>query len=65
MLKDVDGTLIADAGQLAFEGRAKGGIEGTLDSALKLKSTSDGAADVKLNLARQEHARRSCGRRRD
>ena len=50
MLKDVDGTLVADAGQLAFEGRAKGGIEGTLESAVKLKSTSDGAADVELNL---------------
>ena len=50
VLKDVDGTLIVDSGQLAFEGRAKGGIEGTLDSALKLKSTS-GAADLKLNLA--------------
>ena len=50
MLKDVDGTLIADAGQLAFEGRAKGGIEGTLESAVKLKPTSGGAADVELNL---------------
>ena len=51
VLKDVDGTLIVDSGQLAFEGRAKGGIEGTLDSAVKLKSTSDGAADLKLDLA--------------
>ena len=50
MLKDVDGTLVADAGQLTFEGLAKGGIEGDLKSAVKLKSTSDGAADVELNL---------------
>ncbi len=28
-LKDVDGTLIVEAGQLAFTGRARGGIEGT------------------------------------
>ena len=51
MLKDVNGTLVVDAGQLAFEGNATGGIEGTLNSALKLKTTSDGAADVELNLA--------------
>ena len=51
LLKDVDGTLIVDSGQLAFEGRAKGGIEGTLDSSVKLKTTSDGGADLKLDLA--------------
>ena len=50
MLKDVDGTLVADAGQLAFEGHAKGSIEGDLKSTVKLKSTSDGAADVEFNL---------------
>ena len=51
MLKDVDGTLVVDAGQLAFEGNATGGLGGTLDSALKLKSTSAGTADVELDLA--------------
>jgi uncharacterized protein involved in outer membrane biogenesis len=49
LLKDVDGTLIVDAGQLEFEGRARGGFEGTLKGAVKLKSTSDGAADVEVN----------------
>jgi uncharacterized protein involved in outer membrane biogenesis len=50
MLKDVKGTMVVDAGELAFEGNATGGIEGTLNSALKIKPTSDGAADVELNL---------------
>ena len=51
LLKGVDGTLVANAGQLAFEGRAHGGIEGTIDSTATLKLTSDGAADVEINLA--------------
>ena len=51
MLKDVDGTLIVDGSQLAFEGRARGGIEGTLNGAVKLKSTGNAAADLKLNFA--------------
>ena len=50
MLKDVDGTLVVEAGQMTFEGRAKGGLGGTLDSMFKLKSTSDRAADMELNL---------------
>ena len=37
MLKDVDGTLTVDAGQMTFEGRAQGGNGGTLDSVFKLK----------------------------
>ena len=51
MLKDVNGTLVVDAGQLTFEGTATDGTEGKLNSALKLKTTSEGAADVDLNLA--------------
>ena len=49
-LKEVDGTLVVDAGQVTFEARAKGGLGGTLDGAFKLKSTSDRAADMELNL---------------
>ncbi len=49
-LKDVDGTLVVEAGQLAFEGRARGGYGGTIDSVLKLTSTSDQAADFDLKL---------------
>ena len=51
LLKGVDGTLVASSGQLAFEGRARGGIDGTLTSTARLRSTSDGAADVELDLS--------------
>ena len=40
MLKDVDGTLVVQAGQMTFKGRAKGGLGGTLDGMFKLKSTN-------------------------
>ena len=50
MLKDVDGTLTVDAGQLTFEGRARGGYGGTIDSVFKLKPTGERAADVDLKL---------------
>ena len=50
MLKDVDGALVVEAGQVTFEGRAKGGLGGTLDGKFKLKSTSDRAADMEINL---------------
>jgi uncharacterized protein involved in outer membrane biogenesis len=51
LLKGVDGTLVADAGQLAFKGRAHGGIEGTIDSTATLILKSDGAADVEVSLS--------------
>ena len=50
MLKDVDGTLTVDAGQMTFEGTARGGNGGTLDSVFKLKPAGDRAADVDLKL---------------
>ena len=50
MLKDVDGTLVVTAGQLTFEGRAKGGLGGTLDGMFTLKSGSGKAADMELDL---------------
>ena len=50
MLKDVDGTLTVDAGQMTFEGTARGGNGGTLDSVFKLKPAGDQAADVDLKL---------------
>ena len=49
-LKDVDGTMLLDAGQVSFEGRAKGGLGGTLDGVFKLTSTGDKAANMELNL---------------
>ena len=65
VLKDVDGTLVVDAGQLAFEGRAKGGIEGTLNSARQTEIDERRRRRRRAQSGRQEHARRSCGRRRD
>ena len=53
-LKDVDGRLVVEAGQVTFEGRAKGGLGGTLESIFKLKSTSDRAADMELDLIVKE-----------
>ena len=54
MLKDVDGTLTVGAGQLKFEGRARGGNGGTLDSVFILKPTNDRAANVELKLMVKE-----------
>ncbi len=51
MLKDLDGTLVVGAGQLAFEGRARGGNGGTIESVFNLKSTGDEAADFELKLS--------------
>ena len=50
MLKEVDGTLVVQAGQMTFKGRAKGGLGGTLDGMFTLKSKNGKAADMELDL---------------
>ena len=54
MLKDVDGTLVVEASQVAFVGRAKGGLGGTLDGTFKLTSTNDRAADMEIELTMKD-----------
>ena len=49
-LRDVQGTLQVDAGRLTLEARAKGGVEGTTDAAVRLTPTRDGAADLDVKL---------------
>ena len=48
LLKDVDGTLIMDAGQLALEWRARGAYEGSLAGTVKLVPAGDGSADLSV-----------------
>ncbi len=48
LLKDVDGTLIVDQGQLALEWRASGGYEGSFGGTVKLLPAGDGAADLSV-----------------
>jgi uncharacterized protein involved in outer membrane biogenesis len=50
LLRDVDATLLLDAGRMTIEGRGKGGIEGSIDAALRLTPTRGGAADLDLKL---------------
>jgi uncharacterized protein involved in outer membrane biogenesis len=50
LLRDVDATLLLDAGKMTIEGRGKGGIEGSFDAALRLTPTRGGAADLDLKL---------------
>ncbi len=49
-LKDVDGTVNVGGGQLVFEGRARGGVEGSLSGSVALTSQGDGA-DLDLKIA--------------
>jgi hypothetical protein len=49
-LRGVEGTLLLDAGRLTFEARAKGGVEGSLDAAVRLTPTRGGAADLDVKL---------------
>ena len=49
-LRDVQGTLQVDAGRLTLEARAKGGVEGSLDAAVRLTPTRGGAADLDAKL---------------
>ena len=48
LLKDVDGTLIVDHGQLALEWRASGGYDGSFGGTVKLLPAGDGAADLSV-----------------
>ena len=48
LLKDVDGTLTVDGGQLALEWRASGGYEGSFGGTVKLLPAGDGAADLSV-----------------
>ena len=48
LLKDVDGTLIVDGGQLALEWRASGAYEGSFGGTVRLLPASDGAADLSV-----------------
>jgi uncharacterized protein involved in outer membrane biogenesis len=51
VLKDVDATLKVGGGQLALEGRARGGIEGSLSGSVMLVQQDGGAAGLDLKLA--------------
>jgi uncharacterized protein involved in outer membrane biogenesis len=48
LLKDVDGTLTVDDGQLALEWRASGAYEGSLAGSVRLLPAGDGAADLSI-----------------
>ncbi len=50
-LKDVDGTVKIGDGHMAFEGRARGGVEGSLSGSFTLAQKADGAADLELKFA--------------
>jgi len=50
-LRGIDATLLLDAGRLTIEGRARGGIEGSIEGALRLTPTRGGAADLDLKLS--------------
>jgi uncharacterized protein involved in outer membrane biogenesis len=51
VLKDVDGTLIADSGLLSVEGSAQGPHQGTLEGSLTVKPTGEqGANDLNLDV---------------
>jgi AsmA-like C-terminal region len=50
VLKDVDATVKVSGGQLAFDGRARGGVEGTLSGSFMLAPKADGGADFNLRL---------------
>ena len=49
-LRDVDSTLIIGGGRLALEGRAKDRFEGAVKGSVTLAATSEGAADLKLDV---------------
>jgi uncharacterized protein involved in outer membrane biogenesis len=48
LLKDVDGTLSVDNGQLTLEWRASGGYEGSFGGTVKLQPAGDGSADLSV-----------------
>jgi uncharacterized protein involved in outer membrane biogenesis len=48
LLRDVEGTLIADGGQLAIEWRARDAHDGSLAGTAKLLPTADGVADLRI-----------------
>jgi len=50
LLKDVDATVTLDGDQLLLEGRAQGGYEGSFDGTVRLLPTSDGAADLTVEV---------------
>lgn len=49
-LKDVDGTVKIGDGHMAFEGRARGGVEGGLSGSFTLAQDADGIADLDLKI---------------
>ena len=48
VLRDIDASLLLDAGRLTIESRGKGGIEGSFDGALRLTPARGGAAELDL-----------------
>jgi len=51
LLKDVDGTLTVDGGQLVLEWRAQGAYEGSLSGTVKLLAADDDAADLSVEVS--------------
>lgn len=50
-LKDVDGMLMVDGGQLVLEVRARGAYEGSLGGSVRLLPPADGAADLSVEVS--------------
>jgi uncharacterized protein involved in outer membrane biogenesis len=48
--RDVEATLLLDGGRLALDGRARGGLEGTIGGAVRLTPARAGAAELDLKL---------------
>lgn len=53
-LKEVDATLTAGDGRLALEGRARGGVAGTLGGSVKLAPENGGTTGLSIDLAAQD-----------